>query len=242
MTNRWMTRLYILLLVGMTAGAVLACGSADERETLPTPTPPESAQMVEEKQPTPEAEMVEDMATEETMSPETPTPQVQPTPTEVQKIESQPTETPTKEVPPTDTPLAEPEPTEEIQPTDTPAPEPEPTEESSEVILQGQFKDADQNHTGSGTATLFQEPDGSYRLSFENFAVCCGPDLYVFLASNPAPTSHADLGNYVEVSSLQSPTGDQEYEIPAGTDLSQINSVVIYCKPFQVIISTATLD
>jgi hypothetical protein len=45
----------------------------------------------------------------------------------------------------------------------------------------------------------------------------------------------------VEISSLQSPTGDQAYEIPADTDLSQLNSVVIYCKPFQVIISTATL-
>jgi hypothetical protein len=109
------------------------------------------------------------------------------------------------------------------------------------MLRQGQFTDADQSHTGSGTATLYQEPDGSYRLSFENFAVCCGPDLRVLLAGNPAPTGHADLDDYVEISPLQTTDGDQEYAIPAGTDVSQINSVVIYCKPFQVIISTATL-
>jgi hypothetical protein len=109
------------------------------------------------------------------------------------------------------------------------------------IIRQGQFKDADSVHKGSGTATFYQRPDGTYLLSFEDFAVCCGPDLYVFLAGNPAPTSQADLGDYLELSSLKASTGNQEYEIPAGTDLSQINSIVIYCKPFQVIISTATL-
>ena len=82
----------------------------------------------------------------------------------------------------------------------------------------------------------------AYLLSFENFAVCCGPDLYVFLASNPSPAGHADLGDYLELSSLKASTGDQDYEIPADTDLSQIKSVVIYCKPCQVIISTATLS
>ena len=79
-------------------------------------------------------------------------------------------------------------------------------------------------------------------MSFENFAVCCGPDLYVLLATNPAPTGRADLGDYVEISPLQVSGGDQEYKISAGADLSQINSVVIYCKPFQVIISTARLN
>ena len=109
------------------------------------------------------------------------------------------------------------------------------------VIRQGQFRDGDEVHKGSGTATISQKPDGSYLLSFDNFAVCCGPDLYVFLASNPSPAGHADLGDYLELSPLQASTGDQTYEISADTDLSKINSIVIYCKPFEVIISTATL-
>jgi hypothetical protein len=184
--------------------------------------------MTEDTLPTPTAEMVEEASTEEMMPTETPMLQAQPTPT--------------KTTQPTDTPTVEPEPTEAIEPTNTPFPEAEPTEEGPVVLRQGQFTDADQNHTGSGTATLYQEPDGSYRLSFENFVVCCGPDLRVLLASNPAPTGHNDLGDYLEIGPLQAPAGDQEYKIPAGADLSQINSVVIYCVPFQVIISTATLN
>lgn len=117
----------------------------------------------------------------------------------------------------------------------------EPAVAEPSIILQGQFQDADEVHTGTGTATIHQRPDGSYLLTFEEFEVCCGPELYVFLASNPAPTGHADLGDYLELSSLQASRGHQEYEIPAGTDLSDTKSVVIYCKPFEVIISTATL-
>jgi hypothetical protein len=152
---------------------------------------------------------------------------VQPTPT--QTVEPQPTESPILEIEVTETQPAE------VSPSKTPPADVDPV-----VILQGQFKDADSVHKGSGTATIYQKPDGSYLLSLENFAVRCGPDLYVFSASNPSPTSHADLGDYLELSSLKSSTGNQEYEISADTDLSQINSVVIYCKPFQVIISTAT--
>jgi hypothetical protein len=35
--------------------------------------------------------------------------------------------------------------------------------------------------------------------------------------------------------------GNQNYDIPAGTDLSRYQSVVIYCKPFHVVFATATL-
>ena len=168
-----------------------------------------------------------------TATPVPPTATLTPTqpPTEIQPAEPQVTETQSVKVQATET-----------QPTEVPPSETQPTEVAPIVILQGQFKDADSVHKGSGTATIYQRPDGSYLLSFENFAVCCSPDLYVFLASNPSPAGHADLGDYLELSSLKASTGDQDYEIPADTDLSQIKSVVIYCKPFQVIISTATLS
>ncbi len=227
MKNRWFVRLYIVLLAGITAGMLVACGSADTVDPAPTLTPTALAQM-ENTPSTPTAEMAEETPTEAMMSTETPVSEVQPTPTET--------------APSPDTPTMEVEPTEVVEPTNTPIPEVESTEKKPVARRQGEFTDADQNHTGSGRATLYQEPDGSYRLSFEDFAICCGPDLYVFLAANPAPTSQADLGDYMEISPLQAPDGNQEYAIPADADLSQINSVVIYCKQFQVIISTATLN
>jgi hypothetical protein len=46
----------------------------------------------------------------------------------------------------------------------------------------------------------------------------------------------------VELGQLKGNVGNQNYEIPAEIDLSLYQSVVIYCLPFQVVFSTATLD
>lgn len=127
----------------------------------------------------------------------------------------------------------------EEQATETPTAEPEPAQPI--VVLQGQFQDADSFHQGSGSATLYQLPDGGLVLRFEDFSVTNGPDLHVLLAVDPAPASREDLGDYVDLGSLKGNLGNQNYEIPPGTDLSQFKSVVIYCVPFHVVFATATL-
>jgi hypothetical protein len=124
--------------------------------------------------------------------------------------------------------------------------EPMPSEAQSAevervVILQSQFKDADSFHKGSGKATIYQLPDGSHVLRLEEFSVTNGPDLHVLLAGHPAPTGRDDLGEYLDLGSLKGNMGNQNYEIPADAELSQFKSVVIYCKPFHVVFSTATL-
>ena len=118
--------------------------------------------------------------------------------------------------------------------------EPMPADQPA-VAAQGQFKDADSFHQGSGMATIYQLPDGTFVLRFEDFSATNGPDLHVLLAENPAPTSSAELGNYLDLGSLKGNIGSQNYEIPAGTDLAQFKSVVIYCQPFHVVFATATL-
>ena len=35
--------------------------------------------------------------------------------------------------------------------------------------------------------------------------------------------------------------GNQNYEVPAGTDVSEYKTVVIYCVPFHVVFATAPL-
>jgi hypothetical protein len=109
------------------------------------------------------------------------------------------------------------------------------------VIFQGHFTDADSFHKGSGRATIYQLPDGNHVLRLEEFSVTNGPDLHVLLAGHPAPTGRDELGNYLELGSLKGNMGNQNYEIPDDTDLSQFKSIVIYCKPFHVVFSTATL-
>lgn len=119
--------------------------------------------------------------------------------------------------------------------------EPMPADQPT-VIAQGQFKDADSFHQGAGIATIYQLPEGELVLRFEDFSATNGPDLHVLLAENPAPTSSSDLGTYLDLGSLKGNIGNQNYDIPAGTDLSQYKSVVVYCKPFHVVFATATLS
>jgi hypothetical protein len=109
------------------------------------------------------------------------------------------------------------------------------------VVLQGQFQDADSFHQGSGSATVYQLPDGAQVLRLEDFSVTNGPDLHVLLATSSAPTSRDDLGEYVDLGSLKGNIGNQNYEIAVGTDVSKFKSVVIYCQPFHVVFATATL-
>jgi len=110
------------------------------------------------------------------------------------------------------------------------------------AMLQGQFQDADRFHQGSGEATIYQLPDGSHVLRFETFEVTNGPDLHVLLSTHPAPTNQEEvMAGYLDLGKLKGNVGSQNYDIPAGTDLSQFNSVVIYCEPFHVVFSTATL-
>ena len=110
------------------------------------------------------------------------------------------------------------------------------------VVAQGNFRDADSFHKGSGTATLYQLADGAHVLRFEDFQVTNGPDLHVLLAANPNATDHDSLGEYIDLGSLKGNIGSQNYEIPANVDVSQFAGVVIYCMPFHVVFATAALQ
>ena len=111
--------------------------------------------------------------------------------------------------------------------------------------LAGQFRDADSFHKGSGTATIYDlGPDGGHILRLEDFSVTNGPDLRVLLANAPNPESHSDLDDagYVELGKLKGNLGSQNYDIAPGISLAGVQSVVIYCNPFRVVFSVATLN
>ena len=112
------------------------------------------------------------------------------------------------------------------------------------VLKRGMFRDADSFHKGEGSATLYELPDGSHVLRFEDFRVTNGPDLRVILASHPDPMSRGNVhsGEYVELGKLKGNIGNQNYPLPEGLSPDDYNSVIIYCKPFQVIFSVAPLS
>jgi len=111
------------------------------------------------------------------------------------------------------------------------------------TLSMGSFTDVDSIHKGSGMATVYTLPDGKRVLRFENFNVTNGPDLFVYLSGHAQPRSADELhgqGDF-DLGRLKGNIGDQNYELPANLDLSKFKSVVIYCKQFSVVFSTATL-
>jgi hypothetical protein len=100
------------------------------------------------------------------------------------------------------------------------------------------FVDGDPGHDGSGTAEIQRLPDGTLNLFLRGFSVTNGPDLFVVLSRDPG-------GNYSDgdlvLERLKANHGNQNYVIPAGTDLSLYRSVLIWCRSFNVDFAYATL-
>ena len=108
------------------------------------------------------------------------------------------------------------------------------------VLVQGSFIDIDPIHGAVGSATIYELPDGNRVLRFEDFRSKNGPDLHVYLSTEAPASTFAGLGdNEIHLGALKGNVGNQNYEIPAEVDLSQYRSVVIYCRPFHVVFSTA---
>ena len=112
-----------------------------------------------------------------------------------------------------------------------------------QALAMGSFKDADAFHRGSGTATIYRTPDGSEVLRLEGLNVTNGPALHVVLSTHPDPerSEQVKQEGYVDLGDLKGNRGNQNYPIPAGVDTSVHKSVVIYCYPFAVVFSVATL-
>ncbi|MFT4825078.1 MAG: hypothetical protein ACJAUG_000762 [Halioglobus sp.] len=115
----------------------------------------------------------------------------------------------------------------------------------SELLLleRGDFHDADSVHRGSGNALIYRLADGSHLLRLEDFKVTNGPDLAVYLVKHANPSSSAQVtSGFLNLGKLKGNVGNQNYAIPAGTDLSEFNSAVIWCELFGVLFSTAPLS
>lgn len=112
------------------------------------------------------------------------------------------------------------------------------------AIARGTFADADAIHKGSGSATLYQLPDGTHVVRFEDFRTTNGPALVVYLAKHSSPARAKDVTDhgYTKLGELKGNIGNQNYTVPSGVDISQYNSVVIWCELFGVLFSPAPLS
>ncbi|CAL9311614.1 DM13 domain-containing protein [Streptomyces sp. SudanB25_2051] len=101
-------------------------------------------------------------------------------------------------------------------------------------------------HPTTGTVRVLALPDGSQVLRIEGLDTDNGPDLHVWLTDAPVIDGEDgwqvfDDGAYVSLGKLKGNKGDQNYALPAGTDLSRYTSVSIWCDRFNVSFGAAEL-
>jgi pentapeptide MXKDX repeat protein len=101
-------------------------------------------------------------------------------------------------------------------------------------------------HATSGRATVYQEADGKLILRLTNFKTSNGPDVHVILVATKDAMDDAnflkDNTEKLELGKLKGNEGDQNYEIPAGTDLTKFQAVSIYCERFNANFGAAPLE
>ena len=107
---------------------------------------------------------------------------------------------------------------------------------SSNETLIGNFVGAgDGFHNAEGVAKIIQLADGTDILRLENFKATNGPDLYVYMSTDKTNTDIVNLRR------LKGNIGNQNYLIPAGTEITKHNTALIWCRAFSVIFGSAQL-
>ena len=100
-------------------------------------------------------------------------------------------------------------------------------------------------HKTSGRATIYKQADGRMVLRLTNFKTSNGPEVHVVLiAAKDADDDANFLKNStekLELGALKGNEGDQNYDIPAGTDLDKFQTVSIYCERFNANFGAAPL-
>jgi Electron transfer DM13 len=109
------------------------------------------------------------------------------------------------------------------------------------VLGKGDFRGL--AHETKGAATVHQLPDGKRILRLTNFETSNGPDVHVYLVAAEVANDNATVkqAGFVDLGSLKGNKGDQNYDVPAGTDLDKYKSVSIWCARFGVNFGAATL-
>ena len=108
--------------------------------------------------------------------------------------------------------------------------------ESSNLLLTGSFVGVgDGIHDAQGIAKVIPIEGGGNVLRLEDLIVTNGPDLYVYLSTDKSASDFVNLGR------LKANIGNQNYQIPEGTDLAKYDTVLIWCRAFSVLFGSADL-
>ncbi|WP_217163944.1 DM13 domain-containing protein [Streptomyces sp. AC512_CC834] len=100
-------------------------------------------------------------------------------------------------------------------------------------------------HETSGSVEVQPLAGGKANLRLTDLRTSDGPALHVWLSDQPVEQSgggNLDDGAHVDLGDLKGNEGNQNYAIPAGTDLGRFSTVTIWCERFSVSFGAAELE
>lgn len=105
-----------------------------------------------------------------------------------------------------------------------------------ELVGKGAFKQGDSTYTIQGNAFL-SRIDGKLSLTFTDFEVSNGPDLFVYAVGsdnteNRAVKEAVASGKFITLGRLKGNIGDQSYELESKVSLSDYGVIAIWCRRF----------
>jgi hypothetical protein len=110
------------------------------------------------------------------------------------------------------------------------------------VLGTGTFRDGDAIHRGSGDLRIVRSDDGTVRVDMRGMQIVPGPNLFVYLVAEPDPLFPEDVtAKFRSLGKLKGLTGDQSYVVPAGVDIAEWGSVVVWCDTFKTAFAIATI-
>jgi hypothetical protein len=115
-------------------------------------------------------------------------------------------------------------------------PAPPPAQPTGPVKLGSGQLEGLAGHRGSGEAALYRQPDGSLLVRFEGFNVSSVPAPVVYLV----PGAGRESPGGVKLGALRGNRGDLNIPVPAGTNVSGPQTILIWCEAFSVPVAGAT--
>ncbi len=97
--------------------------------------------------------------------------------------------------------------------------------------------------TASGTVALFHKPDGSFAVTFEDFAIASNAHTDVIFVTNKDVTGDGDIDKtaIVDLGPLKGTAGMQDFAVPASIDAMTYHTIVLWDTAMAHAIAAAPL-
>jgi hypothetical protein len=115
------------------------------------------------------------------------------------------------------------------------------THTQSTVLATGRFHSV--AHETTGAATIHHLSNGTRIVRLTEFETSNGPEVRVYLVAvkDALDNETVTRAGFVDLGAMKGNKGDQNYEVSPAIDLSQYQSVTIWCRRFGVNFATAPL-